>query len=356
MVRPAALLAASRPRRGLLAAAPPALAALLAGCGATGANLAETDGGGRKWWSPPAALAKAVNITPPGLTADPVPSSREELENPAALDLAYANLKTGGVPSESAREDAKAAYERVLEDDPANVDALIGLAYLTETGAGDRPGELDAAEDAYLQAADAAPRDARPQLALGRYHAARGRWGESAAAYGRAAELTDDTKQRRDARHGLALATARGGDIEGARPHFVASVGEASAHYNVGSLYLAQGDRDAAEREYRLAVSKDTGGNPQLQQAHAALAALTAGRSDARLAAAPKVSAPAAPAADPFAANPLPTVTPAAAIAASARVAPAVFAPAAAPVAPPAAAPTPAIPPADPAAPPPWPF
>ncbi|MFH5803874.1 hypothetical protein [Alienimonas sp. DA493] len=251
-------------------------AAGLSGCGATGANLAESGGGAKSWWSPPAVLAKATSLTPPGLVADPVPASRDELENPAALDLAYANLRSNGQASPSGREDAEQAYRRVLKEDPKNVEALIGLARLIETGAGDRPGELDEAEDAYRKAVDAAPADARPLLALGRFQADRGRWGESAATYGQAAELAEDTRQRRTARHGLAVATAMSGDIEGSREHFVASVGEASAHFNVAELYRRAGDRDAALREFRLAAATNTGDNPQLAQVDQMIAALEA--------------------------------------------------------------------------------
>lgn len=279
-------------------------AAGLAGCGATGANLAETDGGAKSWWSTPAALAKATTLTPPGLVADPIPSTREDLENPAALDLAYANLRTGGQSTENGRTEAEAAYQRVLKDEPRNVDALIGLARLKETAAGDRPGELLAAEQAYSAAADAAPGNARPLLALARFQATQGRWGESAASYGRAAELAKDTQESRTARHGLAVSTAMGGDIEGSRPHFVASVGEASAHFNLGELYSRAGEQDAALREFRLAAAKDAGRNPQLAQVGMKIAALEGGAPPATPARALPATNPAAPFAPQFARQP----------------------------------------------------
>ncbi|WP_145360820.1 tetratricopeptide repeat protein [Alienimonas californiensis] len=302
-------------------------AAGLAGCGAAGANLAENGGGTKSWWSPPALFAKAGSLTPPGLVADPVPATRNDLENPAALDLAYANLRSNSQVSPTGRDDAEEAYRRVLKDDPKNVEALIGLARLIETGAGDRPGELDEAEDAYRKAVDAAPADARPLLALGRFQADRGRWGESAATYGLAAKTADDTKQRRTARHGLAVATAMSGDIEGSREHFVASVGEASAHFNVAELYRRAGDRQAALREFRLAAALNTGDNPQLAQVDQMIAALEAvgpmpGPANALPATAPPVGAgresqptrlaatPTRPPVDPFAGDPSPYVDP----------------------------------------------
>ncbi len=392
-------------------------AAGLAGCGATGANLAETDGGAKSWWSPPAALVRATSLTPPGLVADPIPSTRGDLNDAAALDLAYANLRSGSQATAGSRDEAEAAYARVLKDDPKHVEALIGVAHSKEIAAGDRPGELDAAEDAYRRAAEAAPADARPLLALGRFQAVRKRWEDSAATYGRAVSLAADTTQRRTAEYGLAVAMSTLGDIEGSRPHFIASVGEASAHFNMGELYRRDGDRSAAIREFRLAAARNDGQNPHLAQVDAMIAALeaTAPTPNAsptvqppaavparptdglRLAAArPTVTRPTAdrPTVDPFDGNPSPygrrpaafaaspsatdrvrpasSLTSAPAVSPAAYVPPAAYAPAAttrpapaawstarpaAPVAPPAAySPATYAPAADPDVPPPWPF
>ena len=156
------------------------------------------------------------------------------------------------------------------------------------------------------------------------------------------------------------MATARGGDLAAARPHFVAAVGEASAHHNVGTLLLRAGDRDAAEAEFRQAVAKDPGTNPEMKKAHAALAALTAGRNAAHLAAAGPAAANRPAAVTPAAA----TAPPADPFAPSRSAAPAVTAAYAAP----AAEPAPGLPPfgaaaapdmetaAGPEVPPPWPF
>ena len=359
MPRPAAPRRVARPRRlavALLAGAAGSVG--LAGCGATGANLAAGGGNETPWYSPAGLLAKADPARAVGLTDDPIPATRNELKNPAALDLAYANLR--GQAAGGGADDAETAYRRVLKKDPKNVEALIGLARLIETNAGDRPNELADAQDAYERAAAAAPGDARTHNALGRFHAARGRWGDSAAAFGRAASVAANTRQSREASFGLAVATARGGDLAAARPHFVAAVGEASAHYNVGTLLLRAGDRDAAEAEFRQAVLKDPGDNPELKKAHAALAALTEGRRSPLLAAAGQPAATG------------PAVTPAAATAIAAApptVTAAFNAPAAVPAtAAPAAAAVPTFTPAPPVAaratapepgsevPPPWPF
>ena len=322
-----------RPRRFAARVAPGLLlassAAGLAGCGATGATLASDPAAAANspavakaaWYSPRRLLAAVDPARSVGLSDDDlVPATRGDLRNPAALDLAYADLQTAG--GAEGADAAEVAYRRVLEDDPGNVQALIGLARLIETNAGDRPNELTEAGEAYARAVAAAPGDARPHAALGRFHAGRGRWGDSAAAFGRAVETAANTKQRREAYFGLAVATARGGNVAASRPHFVAAVGEASAHYNVGMLLFDAGDRAGAEAEFRLAVAKDRGDNPQLRKAYAALAALTSGRETRHIAAAE----PAVPAA---------ALTPAAAVAAHA--APAAVAPAVAltPAAPP---------------------
>ena len=252
-----------RPARGafgLLCGA--AATAGFAGCGATGANLAESPAAGKPaWYSPSRLLAAADPARAMGLSPDDVlPATRDDLKNPAALDLAYANLRTASGPGGA--DAAEDAYRRVLADDPDNVEALIGLARLIERNAEDRPNELADAQDAYERAVAAVPGDARPYNALGRFHADRGRWGDSAAAYGKAVAAATSTRLSREAHFGLAVATARGGDLAAARPHFVAAVGEASAHYNVGTLLLRAGDRDAAEAEFRRAVAKGPGDEP----------------------------------------------------------------------------------------------
>ena len=361
-----------RPARGafgLLCGA--AATAGFAGCGATGANLAESPAAGKPaWYSPSRLLAAADPARAMGLSPDDVlPATRDDLKNPAALDLAYANLRTASGPGGA--DAAEDAYRRVLADDPDNVEALIGLARLIERNAEDRPNELADAQDAYERAVAAVPGDARPYNALGRFHADRGRWGDSAAAYGKAVAAATSTRLSREAHFGLAVATARGGDLAAARPHFVAAVGEASAHYNVGTLLLRAGDRDAAEAEFRRAVAKDPGTNPEMKKAHAALAALTAGRDAAHLAA--TSPAPARPAAVTPVAGSAP---PRAHVAPAATIPPAITAayaapPATCPAPPqPTAASLPPFAPAPPAArpadnentaagtevPPPWPF
>ena len=123
--RPAARRPAARRAVGLLCGG--AAAAGFAGCGATGANLAESSAPKPAWYSPARLLAVADPARAMGLTADDVlPATRGDLKNPAALDLAYANLRTASGPRGA--DAAEDAYRRVLADDPDNVEALIGLA------------------------------------------------------------------------------------------------------------------------------------------------------------------------------------------------------------------------------------
>ena len=350
---------------GLLCGAAALGAAGLSGCGATGANLAASPDAANPatpaapWYSPARLAAAFDPARAVGLADDDLlPATRGDLKNPAALDLAYANLRTASGPGGA--EAAEEAYRRVLADDPANVEALIGLARLIQSNAGDRPNELAEAETAYREAVAAAPADARPHTALGRFLAEQNRWGDSAAAFGKAVAVAGNTRQRREAYFGLAVATAKGGNVAASRPHFVAAVGEAGAHFNVGTLMLRAGDRVAAEAEFRRAVAKDRGDNPEMRKAHAALAALTAGRDAATIAAAPAAVpaavTPAAAVAPPAAARPATTAAYAAppAATAAAPVAPQ-------PIVPQTFIPAPATPAASPAAaesdvPPAWPF
>ena len=235
------------------------------------------------------------------LDADEAPPSRRtDLKNPHTLDLHYGRLQT-----EKGRfAEARTAFDRVLADDARSVEALIGLARLEEVSAGDSEAGLAVAEAAFRRAVDAAPDDARGHAALGRFFADRGRWPEAEAAYAAAVRLAPDDRGHRFA---LAVAVARGGDLDGAREHFVAAVGEAEAHYNLGSLRLAAGQREAAEAEFRAAVLK----KPDLAPARLALAAVRprtpagtpgATAADSRLATTHPGTP--TPAADPFAAAP----------------------------------------------------
>ena len=231
------------------------------------------------------------------LTAEEAPpSSRADLKDPNRLDLHYGRLQT----RKGNLAEARTAFDRVLEDDARSVEALIGLARLEELSAGDSAAGLAVAEAAFRRAVDAAPDDPRSHAALGRFLADRGRWSEAEAAHAAAVRLDPDDRQHRFA---LAVATARGGDLEGAREHFTASVGEAEAHYNLGSLQLAAGRRDAAEAEFRAAVLK----KPDLTAARLALAAVQPSDPQPSL---PQTPLPQTPAAA-LAANPFATAPPA---------------------------------------------
>lgn len=64
-------------------------------------------------------------------------------------------------------------------------------------------------------------------------------------------------------RHHLAVALARAGHVDAAMPHFMKSVGEAEAHYNVGVILYESGDLEASELQLVQALRK----NPNLEVA-----------------------------------------------------------------------------------------
>ena len=69
-------------------------------------------------------------------------------------------------------------------------------------------------------------------------------------------------------RNDLAAALVQTGNIDAAMPHFIRTVGEAEAHYNVGLILHQQRDLDAAEQQFRQALDR----KPELQPAQQWLA------------------------------------------------------------------------------------
>jgi Tfp pilus assembly protein PilF len=100
----------------------------------------------------------------PALAARPAGPAASETEVTARrvapqvhpkVESAYAAYQTGDLAA------ARADYRDALRDEPANRDALLGLAALDV-----RSGRLEAAEGAYLRLLQADPRDAHAQAAL----------------------------------------------------------------------------------------------------------------------------------------------------------------------------------------------
>ena len=96
------------------------------------------------------------------------------------------------------------------------------------------------------------------------------RWDEAVAMLRKASAAEPKSSQYR---YNLAKAMVYSGDLRGAMPHFAITVGEAAGYYNIGYILQEQGQLEAAERQYRMALSV----NPKLQEARQMLSEIRRG-------------------------------------------------------------------------------
>ncbi len=176
---------------------------------------------------------------------------RKNLKDPSKLDLAYAKWQEQLGNMTEARE----RYQRVLHDEPQSVDALLGLARMDQLA-----GRLTEAEQGFRKALKNSPNDPLVLDALGQFYAAQEKWPQAIDVLKQGLQIapTDNT-----IRFHLAVATARYGDLAAAKPHFVNSVGEAEAEYNLGLILHDQGKLELAEQHFIQATVK----KPTLEQA-----------------------------------------------------------------------------------------
>lgn len=160
-------------------------------------------------------------------------------------------------------KEAKEKYQLVLKKNPKDVEAIIGLAKIDEL-----TGRQPEAEAGYLKAVQLSPEAAVPQCALGEYFASQKRWPEAIDCYNRAV-LADPIDRK--SRFELAKALVHHGDVEGALPHFIRTVGDAEAHFNTAVILREEGRMKEAEDQLRIAVAK----KPELTQAKLLLAEMS---------------------------------------------------------------------------------
>lgn len=172
-------------------------------------------------------------------------------QDPGKLSLAYARMmEQAGDLSQ-----AQNHYARALDSQPENLDALVGLGRVHYLA-----GRYDAAEQTYRRALKQQPQHAAALYGLGQTAAARQQWDEAADLLN-AAVLAEPSNNAM--RYDLAVALVQAGNIDAALPHFIRTVGDAEAHYNVGLILQRAGHLPESEQQLRLALAKD----PHLQQA-----------------------------------------------------------------------------------------
>lgn len=168
--------------------------------------------------------------------------------------------------------EARKSYEYILGENPKSTDAIIGLARLDHLAGRDQQ-----AEQGFLKAIRLSPNDPRTHEAAGEFYASQKRWTKAIAQLN-SAMMAAPTEPRH--RYHLAVALARSGDLDAAMPHFVQTVGEAEAHYNIGYILFEQGNRAGAEQHFIKAIAL----RPDLTQAQTMLADLRRSGTDQPLA------------------------------------------------------------------------
>ena len=184
------------------------------------------------------------NRPQPAVAKNPVAAPPKNIKDPTKLHMTYARWQEQIGQMATAAE----SYNFVLQEDPKSVDAILGLARIDQLA-----GRTSVAEQGYLKALKIEPNGPNTLAALGQFYAAEQRWDESIDMLNAAMMAApEDTMHR----YQLAVALARSGDIDLAMPHFVKSVGDAEAHYNVGYILYQQGNLEASENHLLQAVVK----------------------------------------------------------------------------------------------------
>ena len=168
----------------------------------------------------------------------------KDVKAPSKLHSAYAKWQE----QVGQLVEARKSYELVLGHDPKSVDAILGLARLDHLA-----GRHNEAEQRLHKALKLKPNDPHVLDAAGQFYAAQERWKEAVEVLRQAMMAAPEVSSYR---YHLAVALACSGDVEGSMPHFMKTVGNAEAHYNVGYILYEQGKLKAAEQQLSQALLK----------------------------------------------------------------------------------------------------
>lgn len=171
--------------------------------------------------------------------------------DPVQLSLSYAKL----MEESHNTAEAEAHYQKVLDRQPKNVTALVGLARIHQNA-----GRHDLADQEFRKALKFDSHCAAAQHGLGQLYASQERWSEAVEWLNKAVVEQPNEKSYR---HHLAVALVQSNQVEAALPHFIRTVGDAEAHYNVGLILHQKGRIAESEEQFRLALSR----KPDLEQA-----------------------------------------------------------------------------------------
>lgn len=181
---------------------------------------------------------------------------------PTKVTLAWSKLKE----EEGRLTEARTGYERVLADQPNNVEALLGLSRMNV-----KAQRLVDAEQGYTQAMKLQPKSPAVLSEVGQFYAQQQRWDKAVPLLQEAQRIEPHEKSHQ---YTLAVVLTKAGRTSEALPHFTEAVGEAAAHYNVGRMLIETGKTREAEEHFTLALAR----NPQLADAEYFLNEIRAGR------------------------------------------------------------------------------
>jgi Tfp pilus assembly protein PilF len=154
-------------------------------------------------------------------------------------------------------------YQKALEMDSGDVNALVGLARLYDRL--DRPVE---AAQVYEQAAGLHPNNGTVFNDMGLCYSKQGRWNEAMVNLDRAVQLQPKNPRYRN---NIAKVLIRNGRPDDAFRHLTAVFAPAESHYNVGYIANDIGDDATAQRHLTLAIQN----SPDLLSAKELLAEIT---------------------------------------------------------------------------------
>lgn len=227
--------------------------------------------------------APTAPTPPPGLGKNtvfvPEPADPEKKEGPlsSATVLTFANAMVDGVAKDPNRPAAdreatlaraRQLYQEVLQKEPKNVDALLGLGDLYQVA-----GEAERVKEAEAKATATHPTNARVWAWVAQHRGQAKEFDKAAEAYHKAAQLDPEDRMYRKQ---LGFTLARGKRYEEGYEWLSRCMKEAEARYFLALMMIHNGDRDRAQSELQLALRAD----PTFQPAGEKLTALATGDSN----------------------------------------------------------------------------
>ena len=170
-------------------------------------------------------------------------SSSKELKNPIKVHLAYAlwHEQQGNLL------EARNSYNRVLEKNSKNIDALLGLARLDT-----QLNRLSDAESRLQKAQKVAPKNPQVVAAVGQFYAAQRDWPRALEQLKTARALSPYEPTYP---YQLGIVQARSGDLAAALTSLTEAVGAAEAHFNLAVILQEQEKSAEAEDHLKQALA-----------------------------------------------------------------------------------------------------